>query len=100
MFSTGSSLICAFTVRKARHRSLRATVKEPCHSPLGARRVVWYLSAKMTERHSPHDLPNAQLLCALARHVLAGREHTYRQETTSPQASPATTFARSSVWKA
>ncbi len=35
----------------------------------------------MAERYSPHDLPNAQLLYALARHVFAGREHRYRQET-------------------
>lgn len=35
----------------------------------------------MGERYSPHYLPNALLLYALARHVLAGREHTYRQET-------------------
>ena len=35
----------------------------------------------MAERYSPDDLPNAQILYALARHVLAGREHTYRQET-------------------
>lgn len=30
----------------------------------------------MTARYSPHDLPHAQILYALARHVLAGREHT------------------------
>ena len=35
----------------------------------------------MAERYDPHDLPRAQLLYALARHVLAGREHTHRQET-------------------
>ena len=37
--------------------------------------------ATMPERCTPHDLPPAQLLYALARHVLAGREHRYRQET-------------------
>ncbi len=35
----------------------------------------------MAERYSPRDLPNAQILYALARDVLVGREHRWRQET-------------------
>jgi len=42
----------------------------------------------MAERYSPHDLPNAQLLYALARHVLAGREHRWRQETNGSAGAP------------
>ena len=33
----------------------------------------------MAEPYSPHDLPNAQIPYALARHVLAGREHDYEE---------------------
>ena len=42
----------------------------------------------MAEYYSPHDLPNAQILYALARHVLAGREHTCRQETNGSAGVP------------
>ena len=36
----------------------------------------------------PNDLPHAKLLYALARHVLAGREHSYRQETNGSASVP------------
>ena len=48
----------------------------PCHPGLRARWSQCY-----TASMDPNDLPHAKLLYALARHVFAGREHTYQERS-------------------